>query len=51
LFVFVTKLAKPSKPFVGVGKPANRLLPIGKAVAVPLKQEESFAMFCGFCDY
>jgi hypothetical protein len=30
--IFVTKLSKPSKPFCGFGKHANRLLPGGDTV-------------------
>jgi hypothetical protein len=46
--IYFTKPAKPSKPFIESGKHANRLLPSGKAVAVPLKQDNSFASFVGF---
>jgi hypothetical protein len=48
LLFFVTKLAKPSKPFIESGKHANWLLPCGKAVAVPLKQDKSFVSFVCF---
>jgi hypothetical protein len=49
--IYFTKPAKPSKPFLCFGKQANRLLPSGKTVAVPLADEISFALFCVFCDY
>jgi hypothetical protein len=41
-------LQNPQNLFIELGKQANRLLPSGKAVAVPIKQDNSFVSFVGF---
>jgi hypothetical protein len=53
LFLFlITKLAKPDKTFsLGNGKPANRRLSGGDAVAQPPTPNDGFVCFVGFVTY
>jgi len=46
--IFITKLTKPSKPFLGRRKPANRRLSGGETVVEPLTLLFCFASFEGF---
>ena len=49
LLFFITKLAKPDKTFeLGCGKPANRRLSGGDAVAEPPTLNDGFVCFVGF---
>ena len=50
IFLFlITKLAKPDKTFLlGCGKPANRRLSGGDAVAQPPTPDDGFVCFVGF---
>ncbi len=49
LLIFYQKLAKPDKTFeLGCGKPANRRLSCGDAVAQPPTLNDSFVCFVGF---